>query len=166
MNPVHLEGLTADSLSASSDGVAFKQGTGIKTGKMSNKFVDPNRFGSIKTGDGNGEGYGSGDKPAAAGTSRGGPTRKPKPLSRPKASPADYPLAAKRRGVGGTVVAILTISEKGKVVAVKIIKSAGNGFDELAEETFRKWKFQPALDKGRPVQDTVRATHVFEVNDY
>jgi protein TonB len=165
MDPVHLEGLTEDSTSESEDAPAFKIGTGIDTGKVTNKYVDPKRMGKIKTGKGDGEGYGTGDEPAAAGVPDG-ETRKPKALRRPKADPSEYPLQAKRRGVGGTVVAILTVDTSGDVVDVKIISSAGNGFDELAEKTFRKWKFEPALDKGVPVKDTIRATHVFEIEDY
>lgn len=165
MNPVHLEGLTADSTSDSGDAPAFKIGEGIKTGKVTNKYVDPKRFGKIKTGKGDGDGYGTSDKPALKGEP-GGETRKPKAIARPKADPSEYPVLAKRRGIGGTVVAILTVDTKGKVVAVKIVKSAGNGFDELAKRTFRRWKFEPALENGVPVQDTIRATHVFEIEDY
>jgi protein TonB len=166
MNPIHLEGLTKESTSTSADAPAFKIGKGIKMGKVTNKYVDPNRFGSIETGEGDGDGYGAGDKPAAGSDRPTGPTREPRALSRPKADPADYPLSAKRRGVGGTVVAILTINEKGDVESVKIVKSAGHGFDELARETFLKWKFEPALNNGVPVEDTIRATHIFEIQNY
>jgi len=71
---------------------------------------------------------------------------------------ADYPAAAKEKGLEGEVVMVLTVDEKGGVTVVEIQKKAGNGFDEAAGAAARRFRFKPAMagDKPIPVQITYR----------
>lgn len=120
----------------------------------------PNKFGRGKLGGSpDGEGTGDGDAPPKS----GGETRSAKAVSRPTAPSSEYPAEAKRRSVSGEVVAILTIDEKGDVTDVKIVKGVGAGLDELAAKYLAKWKFDPALENGRPVVSTKRVEYVFEL---
>lgn len=69
-------------------------------------------------------------------------TRPPSYLN--KIEPA-YPVAEQRAGSQATVLAEATIDEKGEVVEVKIVKSAGNNFDKAVIEALNKSKFTPGL---------------------
>jgi len=80
-----------------------------------------------------------------------------------RVDPEDYPVQAKRRGVEGTVVALLTIDRSGDVTDVEIKKSLGHGLDEVAREVFREWTVEPALRDGQPVESTIRITHEFRL---
>lgn len=169
MDPVELEGLTMESTVEGGD-FAVKQGTGIKSGKIGDRYVDPDRFDKIKTGKGDGDGSGSG-------TGKG--TRKPAPppgtCKDVKAKrldgfytvpPSKYPAAARRRGIEGRVVALLTVNTKGRVTDVQVVKSAGYGFDELAVDAFKRWKFKPAEKNCEKVETQIRYTYDFELDPY
>lgn len=69
-----------------------------------------------------------------------------KTLVKPK-----YPEVARRMGKEGLVVLRVLVDEKGKVKEVKILRSAGFGFDEEAEKAIRQSLFEPAKHKGKPV---------------
>lgn len=62
-----------------------------------------------------------------------------------------YPEIARRMGKEGLVVLKVLVDEKGKVKEVKVLKSAGFGFDEEAEKAIRLSLFEPAKHKGKPV---------------
>ncbi|MFB6264929.1 MAG: TonB family protein, partial [Bradymonadaceae bacterium] len=115
-----------------------------------------------KTGKGDGEGYGESKSPGTPGDG-GCRDRKPRAVERVRVPKSKYPIRAKRRGLGGEAVAVLTVSAEGEVVDVEIVESAGHGFDELAAEAFRKWTFKPARRNCRAVRDTVRVSHAFSV---
>ncbi|MFB6374749.1 MAG: energy transducer TonB, partial [Bradymonadaceae bacterium] len=158
---VHLDGLNMESTAEGSDGPAFKTGKGIRHGKVTDKYVEPDRMDEVETGSGDGDGRGSSDTPA--GTGGDGGDREASVKKRTRVDPDDYPVRAKRRGVEGEVVALLTVDPSGQVVDVEIKQSIGYGLDELAKEAFRKWNFEPALENGEPVRTTVRATHEFRL---
>ena len=150
MKAVHLDGLTMDSMAATGD-FAMKQGEGIKTGKVTNKYVDPNRFGKIKVGKGDGDGYGSGtgkgNKTVKAPPKKTCKPVKAKPIKQVKVPPSAYPPAAKRRGIEGTMVALLSVDDKGNVTKVKVVKPLGYGFDELSRVSNTVKAFDQELDK-------------------
>jgi protein TonB len=56
---------------------------------------------------------------------------------------APYPPELQRMGIEGVVVATLYIDENGDVRRVKITEKAGHGFDELARDALKKFKFSP-----------------------
>lgn len=149
--------------------MAIKVGTGIKTGKTTGKYVDPDRFGKIKVGKGDGDGYGSGtgtgNKTVKAPVKKCDPV-KAKPIKQVKVPPSAYPPAAKRRGIEGTLVALLYLDEKGNVERVKVTKTLGYGFDELAIDAFKKWKFTPAEKNCSPTKTVVRYNYTFSLDPY
>jgi periplasmic protein TonB len=51
----------------------------------------------------------------------------------------------------GVAVLWCVVSAKGKVTGVQVIKALGDGFDENAMKTVRKWRFKPAMLNGKPV---------------
>lgn len=164
MNPVHLEGLTMESTVESGDGPTIKVGEGIQSGKVSTRYVDPNRFGKITTGDGDGDGYGKGSSPGAgAPTGKTCPPKSAKVLFQPK---GEYPLQAQRRRLEGSVTGLVDVNVRGEVTRVRIVKKAGNGFDESAEEVFRKMRYAPAEKDCQPIATTERVSNVFSLDDY
>lgn len=62
-----------------------------------------------------------------------------------------YPSSAKRRGEEGTVVLLLSIDEEGALTNVKVLRSAGDKFDQAALAAARKARYAPATRDGRPV---------------
>lgn len=165
MNPVHLEGLTLESTVDGGDGPAFKVGTGISSGQVTDRFVDPKRLGQIKTGPGDGDGSGTGTgTPAPASIAKPDcPDVRAKAVAEVR---GEYPVLALRRQLEGTVEALVSVSESGVVTDVRIIKSAGNGFDESAEAAFRATRFKPAEKGCKPIKSRERLTHVFRIAEY
>ena len=160
MDPVNLEGLTMESTSDSGD-FAVKVGNGIKTGRVTDKYVDPNRLGKIKTAKGGtGEGYGQRDH--AIQRQRNCPKVEAKVDHKVHGA---YPVEARRRMLEGVVVAIVHVDTSGKVTSVRIVKSAGNGFDASAKKAFAQWTFDPARADCHPVASDVRVTHRFSLDD-
>lgn len=54
-----------------------------------------------------------------------------------------YPLAEQRAGSQANVLAEVTIDDKGNVMSVRIVKSAGKHFDEAVVEALKKSMFVP-----------------------
>jgi TonB family protein len=65
-----------------------------------------------------------------------------------------YPLAAKRMRVGGTVVLNVLISENGDVIKTEIFKGIKGafGFNQESQRVVGEWKFNPASVKGIKVK--------------
>lgn len=59
-----------------------------------------------------------------------------------------YPLLARRLGKEGMVVLRLFINEKGRLLNVEVIESAGYGFTESALEAVKMSTFSPAHENG------------------
>jgi protein TonB len=63
-----------------------------------------------------------------------------------------YPEAARRRGIEGTVLLKVRVTEQGRVEAVQVERSAGySELDESATEAVQRWRFEPARRSGEPV---------------
>ena len=69
----------------------------------------------------------------------------PIPISTP--SPPYPPRAI---GSGGVVIEV-AVNRQGTVVSAMRVASSGSGFDATAVDTARRWRFQPAVRRGRPV---------------
>jgi protein TonB len=71
-------------------------------------------------------------------------------------SGVEYPDAAVREGVQGTLIARLTVSPEGRVSDCSVIKSSGSSvLDGFACRILRRAKFSPAIDSnGHAVSDT------------
>ncbi len=53
-------------------------------------------------------------------------------------------------GSGGVVIEV-AVDRHGAVVGATRVASSGSGFDTAAVDTARRWRFQPAMQRGRPV---------------
>jgi protein TonB len=63
-----------------------------------------------------------------------------------------YPEFARRRGLEGTVLLNVRVTERGRVETVQVERSSGHTeFDEAATEAVQRWRFEPARRSGEPV---------------
>lgn len=82
-------------------------------------------------------------------------SREPRPLA--SNSVPEYPPAALRSGIGGTVVVRAKIDASGKPAEVSIAKRSGNrDLDRAAVRAVRQWRFQPAIRNGKATASVVR----------
>jgi TonB family protein len=72
-----------------------------------------------------------------------------------------YPPAALERGLEGSPVVEIWIDEKGHVMDVAILESAGAILDGAVLEAVAGWKFRPASVNGTPVSMRVTLQHLF-----
>lgn len=90
-----------------------------------------------------------------------GETKGPRMIRQTK--PA-YPSDAKDDGVEGTVVMLITVGKNGKISQAKVVDSAGDRrLDRAAEQTVKKWEYEPALRDGVPVESTIRVRVQFNI---
>jgi len=80
---------------------------------------------------------------------------------------ADYPEAAKRANIEGTVILQVDIDATGTVKKVEVVQGLGYGCDEAAVEAMQKSNFTPALGAlGEPVPvQHVRIPYRFKIED-
>ena len=65
----------------------------------------------------------------------------------------DYPMQARQRGIEGWVVVEFTISTAVTVKDATVVASEpGNVFDRAAVQAVRKWKYNPKIVDGKPVE--------------
>ncbi len=78
----------------------------------------------------------------------------PKAVSAPDPKFPDLPADAEDHG---TVMMLIGVSAKGRVEAVRVLRSDEQAFEKSAATTVKKWKFKPAEKDGHavPVQVTV-----------
>ncbi len=74
-----------------------------------------------------------------------------------------YPEAARRAGLEGDVKLELEVSATGEVTGSRVVRSAGNGFDEVAQRLVRRFRFRPATRGGKPVPAVVPWTYKFRL---
>jgi TonB family protein len=72
----------------------------------------------------------------------------PKATSSPDPKFPDLPADAEPRG---TVVLLIGVNTKGRVEAVRVLRSDEQAFEKSAVATVKKWKFKPAEKDGHPV---------------
>lgn len=108
---------------------------------------------------GTGSGTGSGTR--GSGTGGGGPAVRARRVSGAITGERDYPPAARRAGVQGSVFVRFTVGSDGAVGNCRVLRSSAG--PELAAATCRlieaRFRYEPARDaEGKPVQDTVSRT--------
>ena len=75
-----------------------------------------------------------------------------------------YPEIARKAGIEGRVIVQVQVSEKGQVIATKIIKSLGHsGCDEAAVEAIKGVRWKPALQRDKPVKVWVAIPVIFRL---
>lgn len=70
----------------------------------------------------------------------------------------NYPSAAKRRGITGTVRVEYIVNEEGRVQDIKITESPDRLLSDATMDTLRRARFDPATKGGRPVKVRMRAS--------
>ena len=63
-----------------------------------------------------------------------------------------YPQLAKQAGIEGRVYVKFIIDEHGNVVKPRVVRGIGGGCDQAAIDAVKKAKFQPGLQRGKPVK--------------
>jgi len=71
----------------------------------------------------------------------------PEAIEKPR---PEYPEAARRAGIEGTVLVQALVGTDGRVKDTKVVKSVP-GLDDAAIAAVKKWVFKPALGHGEPV---------------
>jgi TonB family protein len=63
----------------------------------------------------------------------------------------EFSAQAKQDKVGGIVLVHLWVDERGRPGHVSVLRGVGNGLDEKAVEAVKQYKFNPAMEGGKPV---------------
>lgn len=88
-------------------------------------------------------------------------TREPQLLDQ---APPEYPAAAARSGVEGTVRVRVEVGADGKPTDVSIAQSSrSRDLDRAALAAVRQWTFQPAMRDGQPVASAVEVPVEFSL---
>lgn len=94
-------------------------------------------------------------RPASAAQAPSSPlkTLDPQPVSRPQPV---YPRALLNAGIGGRVVIRATVGSNGEVIDTSIAEPSGEiQLDRAANLAVKRWRFNPAMQNGRPVVGSV-----------
>jgi protein TonB len=86
------------------------------------------------------------------------PPAKPKLVSHP--SPA-YTEDARSAGITGKVRVEISVDERGRIVAVRLLQGLGHGLDEAALAAARSARFEPAVRCGKSSAGTIRIGFTF-----
>lgn len=80
-------------------------------------------------------------------------------------SPAPrYPRDAQRRGESGTVVLRVHVGTDGEPEGIDLVTGSGSrSLDRAAVEAVRRWRFEPAMRDGRPVEGFVQVPITFDL---
>lgn len=76
----------------------------------------------------------------------------------------EYPAAAKKDRVQGTVKLRVAVGTDGKPYRIRVAGSLGHGLDEEAIKTVNKWRFSPGKDEaGSPVAVEINVEMTFRL---
>lgn len=65
----------------------------------------------------------------------------------------EYPRAAQRRGVTGSVDVAFTVTTDGRVRALSVLTSdPAETFDQAAMDAVEQWRFEPVIENGVAVE--------------
>jgi len=76
---------------------------------------------------------------------------------------AEYPAAASKAGIEGSVGLLVVVDETGKVSEVTVQQPAGHGFDEAAVAAVTAFEFEPASMDGQPIPVRIGYTYHFKI---
>ena len=77
---------------------------------------------------------------------------------------APYPPGARKEGIEGQVILLMTIDDQGKVAEVKTISGPGHGLNEAAFKAALQFRFKPAKLHGVAVATSIRYVYSFEID--
>jgi periplasmic protein TonB len=75
-----------------------------------------------------------------------------------------YPREAKKQGIEGQVVLLITVEADGTVSMAKVVSGPGHGLDEAARDAVLRARFKPATKGGKPVATELRYLYDFALN--
>ena len=75
-----------------------------------------------------------------------------------------YPDLAIRAGVEGTVIVLAYVNKDGVVTGTDVVRGIGGGCDEAAMEAVKKVRFNPGMQRGKPVNVKVSVPVKFRLN--
>ncbi len=77
-----------------------------------------------------------------------------------------YPLLARRRGLQGRVVLLVTVMPDGRVGRIVVAGSSGYRIlDGAAVRAIRQWRFRPALREGVRIRSEIRIPVRFSLRE-
>jgi len=77
-----------------------------------------------------------------------------------------YPPASRRAGEEGTVRLKVLVDESGRPKDVQIAQTSGFArLDEAAKQAVRRWRFQAAMDAGRPISVWTQVAITFKLTN-
>ena len=71
------------------------------------------------------------------------------------ASDPEYTPEARSKRIQGTITLAVTVGPDGRAHDIKVLTPLGHGLDEKAVETVQSWRWEPALDNGKPVASNI-----------
>ena len=77
----------------------------------------------------------------------------------------EYSEEARREKFVGQVVVGLIVDTDGLPQNVHVVRGVGHGLDEKAIEAIRQYRFQPAMENGKPVPVRVNVEVNFQIKD-
>ena len=76
-----------------------------------------------------------------------------------------YPDVAVSARLRGVVILEAQVDREGRVVEVKVLRSAGRLLDHSAETAVRQWRYRPLILNGQPEQFVLTVVLTFELQD-
>ncbi len=78
-----------------------------------------------------------------------------------------YPIEARRLGIEGETLLRVLVGSDGQVLEIGIARSSGDRhLDRAALSAVRSWRFQPAIESGRPVTAWVQVPITFRIGNH
>jgi len=77
---------------------------------------------------------------------------------------AAYPPRARADGLEANVVLKILVGARGRVERVRVVRGAGNGFDDAAARLVRRFRFEAGTKDGKPVAVWIPWTYKFRLN--
>src|SRR5690606_24297917 len=85
-------------------------------------------------------------------------------ISSKNMNPPQYPPAAARAGIEGTVVLVIDVAATGNVTDVSFETSSRNrDLDRAAMQAARRWRFNPSVVNGQKAAGRVRVPVTFQL---
>ena len=75
-----------------------------------------------------------------------------------------YPEIARKAGVEGRVIVQFVVDENGSVQDPQVVRGIGAGCDEEAVRAVRQAKFNPGMQRGKPVKVKMSLPITFRLN--
>lgn len=88
----------------------------------------------------------------------------PRPIGECAPPASEYPEEARRLGIEGVVILVVSIDEAGKVTDARVVQDPGHGLGPAAAAAYRRYcRFEPARRGGEAVATSIRVPFRFEL---